>query len=85
MLTYGEADRASESWLQRTISQSGPQLAKVRDQVFALASLQRHHIVLDLKAGSGLLTWEAIRRVPEGGVYACTQNQSRSRGYGRNS
>jgi putative ATPase len=27
-------------------------------------------LVLDLNAGSGLLTWEALRRAPEGGVYA---------------
>ncbi|MBP8292943.1 MAG: AAA family ATPase, partial [Caldilineaceae bacterium] len=30
---------------------------------------------LDLKAGSGLLTWEALRRVPEGGVYALARNR----------
>jgi len=30
-------------------------------------------VVLDLNAGSGLLTKEALRRVPEGGVYACTR------------
>jgi putative ATPase len=34
------------------------------------AQLQRHHLVLDLNAGTGLLTWEALRRAPEGGVWA---------------
>ena len=39
------------------------------------AQLARHGLVLDLKAGSGLLTWEALRRVPEGGVYALARNE----------
>ncbi|MGQ9873417.1 hypothetical protein [Leptodesmis sp.] len=48
----------------------------MRDRLFALAHLQRHHLVLDLNAGSGLLTWEAVRQVPEGGVYAWVQNSA---------
>lgn len=73
VLTFGRVDSAQERWLQRTIGQSGEKLAAVRDRVFALAKLQRHHVVLDLNAASGLLTWEAVRQVPEGGVYACVQ------------
>lgn len=72
-LTFSPTDSQQERWLQRTLGQVGEQLAYVRDRLFALANLQRHHLVLDLNAGSGLLTWEAIRRVPEGGVYACVQ------------
>jgi putative ATPase len=74
VLTYGATDRAAERWLQRTLSQMGTQLAEVRDRIFTLAQIQRHHLVLDLNAGSGLLTWEAIRQTPEGGVYACVRN-----------
>ncbi|MFN6567050.1 AAA family ATPase [Dendronalium sp. ChiSLP03b] len=73
ILTYGSADRNSERWLQRTLSQVGTQLATVRERIFDLAQLQRHHLVLDLNAGTGLLTWEAIRQVPEGGVYTCVR------------
>ena len=69
ILTYSEVDQESERWLQRTLSQVGEQLADIRERVFALASPQRHHTLLDLNGGSGLLTWEAVRRVPEGGVY----------------
>ena len=72
VLTYGPTDRAYDRWLQRTLGQVGEQLAAVRDRIFTLAQPQRHHVVLDLNAGSGLLTKEALRRVPEGGVYACT-------------
>jgi putative ATPase len=62
--------------LQRTLSQVGEQLATTRDRIFTLTQLQRHHVVLDLNAGSGLLTFEALRRVPEGGVYACTRTSA---------
>jgi putative ATPase len=73
VLTYSPTDRAYERWLQRTLAQVGEQLAVVRERIFTLAQPQRHHVVLDLNAGSGLLTKEAIRHVPEGGVYACTR------------
>lgn len=70
-LTFSPTNSAQERWLQRTLGQVGEQLGYVRDRLFALAQVQRQHVVLDLNAGTGLLTWEAIRQVPEGGVYAC--------------
>jgi putative ATPase len=73
ILTYGSSDRASERWLQRTLSQVGTQLANIRERIFNLVQLQRHNLVLDINAGTGLLTWEAIRQAPEGGVYACVR------------
>jgi putative ATPase len=73
ILTYGPTDRSYERWMQRTLGQVGEQLATVRDRLFTLAQPQRHHLVLDINAGSGLLTNEALRRVPEGGVYAITR------------
>jgi putative ATPase len=48
----------------------GEQLAGLRDRVMAAAAIERHSLVLDLNAGSGLLTWEAVRRAPVGGVWA---------------
>ncbi|MBE9177287.1 AAA family ATPase [Oculatella sp. LEGE 06141] len=76
VLTFSPTHSSSDRWLQRTISQTGERLAEVRDRLFALAQPQRHHLILDLNAGSGLLTWEALRRVPEGGVYACVRTQT---------
>jgi putative ATPase len=76
VLTFSPRDAARERWLQRTRSQIGARLGIIRDRVIKLASLQRHHTVLDLHAGSGLLTWEALRGTPEGGVIARTSNQS---------
>jgi putative ATPase len=52
------------------LSQAGENLAGQRARLFELIAPQRHHLLLDLNAGSGLLTWEAARRAPEGGVWA---------------
>jgi putative ATPase len=73
-LTYSPKDPARDRWLQRTISQAGAQVGWIRDHIFSLCPIQRHHRILDLNARTGLLVWEAIRRVPEGGVYARVQN-----------
>jgi putative ATPase len=71
ILTFSATNPTQERWLQRTIGQAGEQLGKVRDRLFSLVHPLRHQVILDLNAGSGLLTWEAVRQVPEGGVYAC--------------
>ena len=73
-LTYSPDDPVRDRWLQRTVSQAGEQLAELRDRLFSLAPVQRHHRVLDLNARTGLLTWEAVRQTPEGGVYARVQS-----------
>ncbi len=70
ILTTSPQNRARDAWLQRTIANSGRNLEKQREKLFELAAIQRHHLVLDLNAGSGLLTWEALRHAPEGGVWA---------------
>jgi len=74
-LTFSPTDREQDRWLQRTLDQAGERLAMVRDRLFSLAMPQRNHVLLTLNAGSGLLTWEAVRRVPEGAVYAHGQRQ----------
>ncbi len=75
VLTTSPQDRARDRWLQRVISGVGEQLGQMRDRIFAAAALQRHHLVLDLNAGSGLLTWEAMRHVPEGGVWTLAADE----------
>ncbi len=75
VLTFSPDDPARDRWLQRTISNTGERLAAMRDQLLERAHLPRHALVLDLKAGSGLLTWELLRRVPEGGVYSLARSQ----------
>ncbi len=72
VLTTSPVNKAKDAWLQRTISRAGRNLSAQRDKLFELAGIQRHHLVLDINAGTGLLTWEAVRRAPEGGVWALT-------------
>jgi putative ATPase len=55
-------------------------LGWVRDRVIDAANLQRHHVVLDLNAGSGLLTWELLRRTPEGGTWALARERQAGEG-----
>ncbi|MFQ5577417.1 MAG: AAA family ATPase [Anaerolineae bacterium] len=62
--------QTANRWLRRTLGNVGQPLGRLRDRVFALAAVQRHELVLDLNAGTGLLTWEAVRRAPVGGVWA---------------
>ena len=62
----GDRDR----WLARAVGGAGERLSALRDRVLDASRLQRHSLALDLNAGSGLLTWEALRRAPEGGVWA---------------
>ena len=76
ILTFASAESARDRWLQRTIAQSGAATAALRDRILAGGPLERHSIVLDVNAGSGLLTWEALRRAPEGGVYALAFNEA---------
>ncbi|MFZ2489367.1 MAG: AAA family ATPase [Anaerolineae bacterium] len=73
--TGNAAGRAREQWLQRTVSGAGQRLAALRERVIQAAHIQRHARVLDLNAGSGLLTWEALRRAPEGLVVALARSE----------
>jgi len=71
----GKGAPARSRWLQRTLSSVGMQLGQLRDKLFALAKVERHDLVLDLNAGAGLLTWEAVRRAAAGGVWTLATNQ----------
>ncbi|AFY56780.1 AAA ATPase [Rivularia sp. PCC 7116] len=79
VLSYGEKDKVTDNWLQRTLGEVGENFSKLRDNLFEIANPQRHHLILDLNAKSGLLTWEAVRRVPEGGVYSWVRNEKDAR------
>ncbi len=69
-LTSGPDDVRLDRWLQRAAGSLGGRLAVLRDAVFSAAAVQRHELVLDVDPSAGLLTWEALRRVPEGGVWS---------------
>lgn len=68
-LTYSPPDRRRENWLRRAGQASDTALGQIRDEIFALLDVKRHHRLLILNADDGLLLWEACRRTPEGGVW----------------
>lgn len=76
ILTHSPKDRAFDRWLARTISGSGDNLGALREQMFTLAACLRHERVLDLDGDGGLLVWEAVRQVPEGGVWTLTRESA---------
>ena len=73
-----EAGRARDRWLARVTGSAADRLGALRDHVLDQARLERHARVLVLAAGSGLLTWEAVRRAPEGGVWALAPEAGRA-------
>ncbi len=68
--THSPDDPAFERWIARTLGATEGRLATLRDRVFESASpWSRTDRVLCLADPAGLLTWEAVRRTPEGGVW----------------
>ncbi len=70
ILTFSYEERQTSQWLARAVDSLAGNLAVVRGELFHARAIQRHERILDLAGDSGLLTWEAVRRVPEGGVYS---------------
>jgi len=79
ILTFSPQDKALEQWLARTVSGVGDRLAEIRERVCEAVRWERHFTVLDARAGTGLFTWEALRRTPEGGVYALADSADGAR------
>jgi putative ATPase len=74
ILSSSPDDKGLDRWLARTISNTSERLAEVRENLFAAASPQRHHVVFVPNADNGLLVWEAVRQTPEGGVWAAVSS-----------
>jgi putative ATPase len=60
--------KARDAWLKRVQGNLYAEAMDARVRVFAPLAVARHHNILDLNAGRGLLLWEAARLTPEGGV-----------------
>lgn len=71
---YGAGARQSRPsqkvWEGRTSGTSGEQLALIRNRLLDMVHLDKDNLVLDLHAKTGFITFEALRRVPEGSVWA---------------
>jgi putative ATPase len=66
VLSYTPDVGARDAWLRRAQGNLYAEAGDTRDRVFAHLAIGRHHNVLDLHAGRGLLLWEAMRLTPEG-------------------
>ncbi|MEZ4471103.1 MAG: AAA family ATPase [bacterium] len=67
-LTTGPDDPLLHRFTQRALAGAADHMTAVRTGLFARAEVHRHHVVLELGARTGFLTWEALRQTPEGGV-----------------
>ncbi|MBR5840598.1 MAG: AAA family ATPase [Victivallales bacterium] len=75
ILTFSPTDKNTEKWLARAADNLAPQLATIRERLFAMYTVQRHDLVLDLTSDAGAFLWEAVRKAPEGGVWGVVKNQ----------
>lgn len=72
VLTTSPSDKKRDAWLERTVAAASRALEEVRDRLFDLARVARHHLVLVHGETTGMITWESLRRAPEGGVWVQT-------------
>ncbi|MCK5200113.1 MAG: AAA family ATPase, partial [Spirochaetales bacterium] len=77
ILTTSPPDKSRDRWFEKLLNTEilnnrGEILADIQNEIFDMAGISSHHIVLDINTGSGLLLWEAARRVREGCVYGLT-------------
>ncbi len=75
-LTIQPNDKDRNDWVRRAQGDTSELLGRVRERVFARARWQRHHRVVDLNGATGLLTWEALRRVADGGVWSLCHDKT---------
>ncbi len=68
VLSYSPPNRQREQWINRVVEDRSATLEAVREALFSRISPARHHRILVVPADDGILLWEALRRVPEGGV-----------------
>lgn len=68
ILTYSPPNMNRDRWLDRLLSGRGKAQEDIRERLFSSLELQRHHRILVIERSTGMLTWEACRRTPEGGV-----------------
>ncbi len=57
-------------WLERASGAGSEALRHLREDMVKAAGLKRESLVLDLGGHHGFLTWEALRRCVEGGVWS---------------
>ena len=75
ILTTSPPDKNRDRWFEKLLHGRGEILKDIQKYIFTLTQISSYSTVLDINTGSGLLLWEAARRVREGGVYGLTSSQ----------
>ena len=78
ILTFTPGKSLRDRWMDR-VNRGIPHLLEtIRQRIFDGNPIQRHDRIYVVNSKSGFLIWEAVRRAPEGGVWAfCPLKQSR--------
>jgi len=77
MLSEEKADRnQSRQWMTRSLGSRGNELGRIREALLQRAGIAPADLILDLYTRTGLLAFEAARRVREGGVWALAHSPS---------
>ncbi|MBQ9816162.1 MAG: AAA family ATPase [Proteobacteria bacterium] len=65
-----DTSTSEERWIGRTFDGGAARAQAIREEIFQAARLSPNARVLDINAASGLLTFEALRQCPDGGVFS---------------
>ena len=79
ILTFSPTQTMKEEWIERALRDQGKYLSDIRNRIFGNSAVNRHDLVLIPEVGNGFLLWEALRRVPEGGVWAWASGENLGR------
>jgi putative ATPase len=71
-----QKNSSQTGWYERSVGSRGRELDIIRKTIISLAELKKNDIVLDLDTRTGLLTFESLRHVPQGGVWAVAHDQN---------
>lgn len=72
----GDSSSSQTAWYERSLGSRGRELDTIRKLVISSSELRKTDLVLDLNARTGLLTFEALRKVEQGGVFAIAQDNN---------
>lgn len=74
-------DSGEDRWIGRTFDGGAARAQAIRDEIFERIRPEKNARILDIHAASGLLSFEALRRCPEGGVYSLVLQDDASRNF----
>lgn len=78
-VSYTPKNKKQDEWLLRASGNFSEVLTSLRKVIYAEFTPARHSLILDLNGGDGLLTWEALRQTPEGGVWTIVKNAAEAK------